>query len=82
MRIIIYPSIKTLGSFEYFGQYGKITKIIVNKNNAYNPTSINGPSYSAYLTFSNDIEASIAILAVDQFEIYDRTIRASYGTTK
>jgi len=73
---------ETLGSFEYFGQYGKITKIIVNKNNAYNPTSINGPSYSAYLTFSNDIEASIAILAVDQYEIYDRTIRASYGTTK
>jgi len=71
-----------LDKFEYFRQYGKIQKIIVNKNNVYNSTAINGPSYSAYITFSNDFEASIAILAVDQFDIFDRTIRASYGTTK
>jgi len=71
-----------LDKFEYFKQYGKIQKIIVNKNNVYNSTAINGPSYSAYITFSNDFEASVAILAVDQFDIFDRTIRASYGTTK
>ena len=47
---------------DYFGQYGKITKVVVNKSNAYNPSGPNGPSYSAYLTFSNDIDASIAIL--------------------
>lgn len=73
---------EVLDKFEYFGQYGKIQKIIVNKNNTYNTTSINGPSYSAYITFSNEIEASIAILAIDQFDVHERTLRASYGTTK
>jgi CCR4-NOT transcription complex subunit 4 len=53
---------KVLEKSEYFGQYGKITKTVVNKGNAYNPGGPNGPSYSAYLTFENDIEASIAIL--------------------
>lgn len=72
----------TLKKFEYFGQYGTVTKVVVNKQNAYNPGGPNGPSYSAYLTFSNDIEASIAILAVDQYSFFDRMIRASYGTTK
>jgi hypothetical protein len=67
---------------EYFGQYGKITKIVVNKGNAYNPDGPNGPSFSAYITFSNDIEASTAILAIDQFYVHERVIRASYGTTK
>lgn len=53
---------KTLEKFEYFGQYGKITKTIVNKSNVYNAHGPGGPSYSAYVTFSNDVEASTAIL--------------------
>jgi len=47
---------------EYFGQYGKINKIVVNKGNAYNSASANGPSFSAYITFAKEIEASIAIM--------------------
>jgi len=53
---------KILEKFEYFGQYGKVTKVIVNKSNVYNAHGPGGPSYSAYISFSNDIEASIAIL--------------------
>jgi len=47
---------------EYFGQYGKVSKIVVNTNNAYNPKGSNGPSFSAYVTYSCEREASMAII--------------------
>ena len=56
---------QTLTKPEYFSQYGKITKIVVNKGNAFNPDGHNGPSFSAYITYSNDIEASTAILVIN-----------------
>ncbi len=71
-----------LQSEEYFGQYGTIVKIIVNKNKAYNISSQNGPTYSAYITFSKPLEASLGILSLDNFIIHDHLIRASFGTTK
>jgi CCR4-NOT transcription complex subunit 4 len=71
-----------LQSKEYFGQYGTIVKIIVNKNKAYNISSPKGPTYSAYITFSKPLEASLAILSLDNFIIDDNLIRASFGTTK
>lgn len=52
---------------EYLGQYGKIIKIVVNNNKVYTPNGPSGPQYSAYITFSNDMEASLAILAIDDF---------------
>ncbi len=67
---------------EYFGQYGSITKLVVNKNKAYNPLGPNGPSYSAYITFSSDQEASITILAIDNTNFDEHLLRASFGTTK
>lgn len=63
----IAPSIaneSTLKSVDYFGQYGNLSKVVVNTNNVYNATR-GGPSYSAYLTFSTPRESAIAILAVD-----------------
>ena len=68
--------------YEYFGQYGTIKKIVVNKNKAYNQNSPNGPSFSAYVTFSKPSEASIAILSLDETTIDNHNIRASFGTTK
>ena len=50
-----------LRSQEYFGQYGDLTKVVVNTNSPYNATKA-GPSYSAYLTFSHPRESAIAIL--------------------
>lgn len=49
---------------EYFGQYGDLTKVVVNTNNVYNATR-GGPSYSAYLTFSHPRESAIAILVIN-----------------
>ena len=70
-----------LKSVEYFGQYGNLQKVVVNTKDVYNATR-GGPSYSAYLTFSSARESAIAILAVDQFVLNDRMIRASFGTSK
>lgn len=47
---------------DYFGQYGKVNKVVVNKGNAYNSASPNGPSFSAYITFAKEIDAAVAIL--------------------
>jgi CCR4-NOT transcription complex subunit 4 len=67
---------------EYFGQYGNIVKMVVNKNKAYNQNNPKGPSFSAYITYSTPFEASIAILALDNILIDEHLIRASFGTTK
>ena len=68
-------------SLDYFGQYGKIEKLVLNLNHVYNGSK-GGPSYSAYITFSTPREAANTILAVDQFMYNDRLIRASFGTSK
>lgn len=51
----------TLRGLNFFGQYGKIEKIVLNTNNVYN-SGKGGPSYSAYVTFSSPIESANAIL--------------------
>lgn len=71
-----------MDKFEYFGQYGKISKLVVNKSKQYNANGPNGPSYSAHVTYFSEKEASIAILAMDNTLIDNHLIRASYGTTK
>lgn len=68
---------------EYFGQYGKITKILVNLNKAYNASnSASGPSYSAYINYSTNQEAALAILSVDSCILNNKMIKAAFGTTK
>lgn len=71
-----------LSKYEYFGQYGQTTKIIVNKNKAYYGENQKKPSYSAYISYSTPAEASVAILAIDSVIADDNLIRASFGTTK
>ena len=67
---------------EYLGQYGTIKKLVINKKKAYNLNNRYGPSYSAYVTYSEPYEASIAILVLDNILIDNHLIRASFGTTK
>lgn len=64
---------------QYFGQYGKITKIVVNKK-AYG----SGPnaSASAYITFTKNGDALRAIEDIDGSIFDGRVLRATYGTTK
>jgi CCR4-NOT transcription complex subunit 4 len=71
-----------LGKYDYFGQYGQILKIIVNKHKAYYGENQKKPSYSAYISYSSPSEAASAILAIDSVTVDDSLIRASFGTTK
>lgn len=71
-----------LSKEEYFGQYGSISKIVVNKSKAYNPDGPHGPSFSAYISYCSSKEAAVAILSIDNIEIDGHIIRASFGTTK
>ena len=71
-----------LKSFEYFGQYGKINKLVINKNKIYNSNGPNGPSYTCYITYSSVAESSLAILSLDKSIIDKHQIKANYGTTK
>ena len=68
-----------LKSNEYFGQYGQILKIFVAQKT--NPDN-NKKLYSAYITYSNEIEAASAILCVDSLLIETKIIRVFFDTTK
>ncbi|EGC32793.1 hypothetical protein DICPUDRAFT_37779 [Dictyostelium purpureum] len=67
---------------EYFGQYGKILKIVINKNNIYNVNSPHGACVSAYITYQRKEDALVAIQTIDGATIEGRVLRASFGTTK
>ena len=68
-----------LESNEYFGQYGKIIRLLViHKINPDNNKKV----YSAYITYSNEQEAAFAILCVDSLLIDGKIVRAFFGTTK
>jgi len=75
----IEPKLK---SYEYFGQYGKIIKLVINKNKTYNSNGPNGPSYTCFITYSSESESSLAILSMDNCTIDNHEIKANYGTTK
>lgn len=68
--------LRTLRGPQYFGQYGKITKIVVSKakegqNNANN----NNNSIGVYVTFENREDAAKCIAAVDGSQNAERTLR-------
>jgi len=47
-----------------FSQYGSIQKIIINKN-GYLKNESDYPTYSSYITYSSQIEASLALLVLN-----------------
>lgn len=65
---------------EYFGQYGKISKIVINR--AISGDAGRRASASAYVTFAHKEDTLACILALDGFYLDNRNIRASYGTSK
>lgn len=77
--------IPTLRSNEYFGQYGRISKILISKRNTASKL-VMGTSETAlgvYVTYHRKEDAAKAIVAIDGSKGSDgRIIRASYGTTK
>ncbi|KAI0747629.1 hypothetical protein C8Q80DRAFT_1353615 [Daedaleopsis nitida] len=74
--------IPTLRSNEYFGQYGKISKIVITKRT---PPGGRAPVVGLYITYHRREDAARAISAVDGAPSPGgggEIMRASYGTTK
>ncbi len=74
--------IPTLRSNEYFGQYGKITKIVLVKRT---PSGSGAPVVGLYITYHRREDVARAIAAVDGTPSPGggrEVMRASYGTTK
>jgi CCR4-NOT transcription complex subunit 4 len=70
--------LQTLRGDQYFGQYGKIIKIVVSK--AKDPS--NPHSVGVYVTYERKEDAASCIALVDGSKNGDRTLRAQFGTTK
>jgi len=74
---------ETLKKPEYFGQYGKISKIVLNRSQAGGGGGDpRRASASAYVTFAHKEDTLACILALDGYYLENRNIRASYGTSK
>ena len=76
----------TLKSEKYFGQYGKINKIVVNKKNSHsgndNYHGHHSPGYGVYITFASKDDAAKCIAQADGTYMDGKLIKAAYGTTK
>ena len=70
--------LQTLRGDQYFGQYGKIIKIVVSK--AKDPS--HPGSVGVYVTYERKEDAANCIEAVNNSKNGDRTLRAQCGTTK
>lgn len=74
---------------EYFGQYGKLAKVVINRAQVTAAALAAGgggesrrASASAYVTFVHKEDALACILALDGYNLDGRNLRASYGTSK
>ena len=68
--------LRTLRGPQYFGQYGKITKIVVSKaKDGQNNANNNNNSIGVYVTFENREDAAKCIAAVDGSQNAERTLR-------
>ncbi|KAJ8062840.1 hypothetical protein OCU04_008095 [Sclerotinia nivalis] len=73
--------LQTLRGEKYFGQYGKIIKIVVSKSKQ-NESAQNVGSLGVYVTFASKLDAERCITAVNGSSNGDRILRAQLGTTK
>ncbi|KAA8534322.1 hypothetical protein F0562_031851 [Nyssa sinensis] len=67
---------------EYFGQYGKISKISLSRTAGGAVQQFINDTCSVYITYSKEEEAIRCIQYVHGFVLEDRFLRASFGTAK
>lgn len=72
-----YADETILSRNEFFGQFGKIKKIVVNKR-----ASVLESTASAYITYSTEEEAKSCIQEVDESILDGKMLKCTYGTTK
>lgn len=87
-RLSTHQQLATLRSNDYFGQYGKISKLILHKRPSLSTsptTSSSPPNIGIYITYVRREDAARAITALDGFpspSTPGQVLRASYGTMK
>ncbi|KAJ2779061.1 transcriptional repressor general negative regulator of transcription subunit 4 [Coemansia interrupta] len=69
-----------LRSHDYFGQFGRISKIVINRRQT--GSSSQHPTVGVYVTYTTKEESTRAINAVDGSILEGRVLRATFGTTK
>lgn len=58
-------------SKEYFGKYGNVNKVIINKRGSSNKKYYQDISYAAHITYDDEISASLAVIVFLQvFRVY------------
>ncbi|GER42535.1 RNA binding (RRM/RBD/RNP motifs) family protein [Striga asiatica] len=67
---------------EYFGQYGKVTKVALSRTAGGAIQQFVNDSCSVYITYSKEEEALRCIQSVHGFVLEGRFLRASFGTAK
>lgn len=72
-----YADEAVLSRKEFFGQFGYIKKIVVNKR-----ASVIESTASAYITYNNEDEARLCIQEVDESVLDGKVLKCTYGTTK
>lgn len=70
-----------LSNPEHFGQYGQVIKLTVN-DKPYGKATKGSNIFSVHVNYSNNKEASIAMLALHDKTVNQNKIKASFGTTK
>ncbi|KAJ2088957.1 transcriptional repressor general negative regulator of transcription subunit 4 [Coemansia sp. RSA 986] len=71
---------ETLRHYDYFGQFGRINKIVINRRQTGSSTHV--PTVGVYVTYATKEESTRAINAVDGSMLENRVLRATFGTTK
>ncbi|ORX73279.1 hypothetical protein DL89DRAFT_220810 [Linderina pennispora] len=69
-----------LKGHDYFGQFGRINKIVINRRQA--GSNAHHPTVGVYVTYATKDDAARAINAVDGSMLENRVLRATFGTTK
>lgn len=67
---------------DMFGRFGRILRVLINRAHPYNADAPGGPSISAYILFSRDIDASAAVRQMNANVLDGREIRCAIACTK
>lgn len=73
---------ETLCSQKYFGQYGLVQKIAINFDKTSGHQRPVNLTASAYITYNSEVDAAIALLAVQDLCDGKPQLKASFGMTK
>lgn len=73
---------KDLISSKFFGIYGEVISISIDKSKKFSKKDKNEKLMSMYITYEDNISAAFAILCLNKFKLNNVKLRTSYGRTR